>query len=161
MGGLDLLIEQGIADPERLGIYGASYGGYMTAWTVTQTDRFQAAVCQCGITDLFSFHGQTDITPRFLEMYFRASPYDDPELYRAHSAMTHIKQVKTPTLFLHGEQDVRVPIPQSYEMYWGLRHVGVDTEFVIYPREGHGILETPHQRDMYTRIVEWFDRYLK
>ena len=160
MTGLDALIQQGIADPERLGVYGASYGGYMTAWTVTQTDRFKAAVCQCGLTNLYSFHGQTDITPSFLELYMGTSPYEDPERYRAHSAMTHLKQVKTPTLFLHGERDVRVPIAQSYEMYWGLRHLGIDTEFVIYPREGHGIGETPHQRDLYGRLVEWFGKYL-
>ena len=75
--------------------------------------------------------------------------------------MTFIKQARTPTLFLHGEQDVRVPIPQSYEMYWGLRHFGVETEFVIYPREGHGILEPPHQRDLYTRVLDWLDKHLK
>ena len=161
MAGLDALIEQGIADPERLGIYGGSYGGYMTAWTVTQTDRFRAAVCQCGLTDLYCFHGQTDITPSFLEIYFGASPYEDPDRYRARSAMTHIGQAKTPTLFVHGEQDVRVPIAQSYEMYWGLKHVEVETEFVIYPREGHGIMETPHQRDLYGRVVKWFGKHLK
>jgi len=161
MTGLDTLVEQGIADPARLGIWGGSYGGYMTAWTVTQTDRFKAAVCQCGLTDLYSFHGQTDITPNFLQTYLGTSPYDDPERYRAHSAMTYILQAKTPTLFLHGEQDVRVPIPQSYEMYWGLRHIGVETEFVIYPREGHGIAETPHVRDLYRRVLDWFAKYLK
>ena len=160
MTGLDALIQQGIADPDRLGVYGASYGGYMTAWTVTQTDRFKAAICQCGLSNLYSFHGQTDITPSFLELYMGASPYEDPERYRAHSAMTHINQVTTPTLFLHGERDVRVPIAQSYEMYWGLRHVGVDTEFVIYPREGHGIGETPHRRDLYGRVVGWLGKYL-
>ena len=160
MAGLDTLVQQGIADPERLGIYGGSYGGYMVAWVVTQTDRFQAAICQCGVTDLYSFNGQTDITS-FLELYFGESPYEDPERFRARSAMTYIKNVKTPTLFLHGEQDVRVPIAQSYEMYWGLRHMGVETEFVIYPREGHGIGEMPHQRDSCRRIVEWFERYLR
>ena len=160
MAGLDVLIEDGIADPDRLGIYGGSYGGYMTAWTVTQTDRFKAAVCQCGLTNLFSMHGQTDITPGFLELYFGGSPYDDPDQYHAHSAMTHIKSVQTPTLFLHGEQDVRVPIAQSYEMYWGMVHQEVDTEFVIYPREGHGIAELPHQRDLYRRVLDWFRKCL-
>jgi dipeptidyl aminopeptidase/acylaminoacyl peptidase len=160
MAGVDHLIEQGLADPKRLGVWGASYGGYMTAWVVSQTDRFRAAICQCGLTNLFSFNGQTDI-PSFLQYYLGASPYDDPERFRARSALTFIRQVRTPTLFLHGEQDVRVPIAQSYEMYWGVRHMGVDTEFVIYPREGHGIGETPHQRDLYGRALEWFKQRLK
>lgn len=160
MAGVDHLIAQGIADPARLGVWGGSYGGYMTAWTVSQTDRFRAAICQCGLTDLCSFNGQCDI-PSFLQYYFGANPYDEPERFRAHSALTFIQQVRTPTLFLHGEQDVRVPIAQSYQMYWGLRHRGVATEFVIYPREGHGIAETPHQRDLYGRALEWFAQHLK
>ena len=160
MAGVDHLIAEGIADPKRLGVWGASYGGYLTAWVVSQTNRFRAAICQCGLTNLFSFNGQTDI-PSFLQYYFGANPYDDPERFRARSALTFIRQAQTPTLFLHGEQDVRVPIAQSYEMYWGLRHVGVDTEFVIYPREGHGIAETPHQRDLYRRALEWFKQRLK
>lgn len=159
MAGLDLLVKQGVADPDRLGVWGASYGGYMTAWAVTQTDRFRAAVCQCGLTNLFSFNGQADI-PSFEEFYFGANPYDDPERFRARSAMTYIRQVKTPTLLLHGEQDARVPIAQSYEMYRGLQHVGVETEFVIYPREGHGISEIPHQRDLYRRALGWFRQHL-
>jgi dipeptidyl aminopeptidase/acylaminoacyl peptidase len=160
MAGVDHLITEGIADPKRLGVWGASYGGFMTAWIVSQTDRFRAAICQCGLSNLVSFAGTTDI-PGFMQLYFGISPYENPDLPRAHSAMTFIQQAKTPTLFLHGEQDVRVPISQSYEMYWGLRHVGVETEFVIYPREGHGIAETPHQRDLYRRAVDWFKRHLR
>lgn len=160
MAGVDHLIAQGVADPKRLGVWGGSYGGYMTAWIVSQTDRFRAAICQCGLTNLFSFNGQCDI-PRFLPYYFGASPYDNPELFRQHSALNFIQQVKTPTLFLHGDQDLRVPIAQSYEMYWGLRHIGTETEFVIYPREGHGIVETPHQGDLYRRVLDWFKGRLK
>jgi len=160
MAGVDHLIKRGIADPGRLGVWGGSYGGYMTAWVVSQTDRFRAAICQCGLTNLFSFNGQTDI-PRFLQYYFGANPYDNPELFRRHSALNFIQQVKTPTLFLHGDQDLRVPIAQSYEMYWGMRHIGTETEFVIYPREGHGIGETPHQRDLYRRVLDWFKARLK
>ncbi len=160
LAGVDMLIDEGIADPERLAIYGGSYGGYMAAWTVSQTDRFKAAVCQCGLSNLFSFNSQTDIQS-FLQLYFGASPYEEPERYAQHSAMTFIKQVKTPTLFLHGEQDVRVPIPQSYEMFWGMKHFGIETEFVLYPREGHGILEPAHQRDLYGRIIDWLGKHLK
>ncbi len=161
MKGVDKLVRDGIADRERLAVYGGSYGGYMTAWTVTQTNRFRCAVCQCGLTDLFSMHGTTDITPDFMDMYFGGSPYDDPTLYRERSAMTHLDRVKTPTLFLHGEKDVRVPISQSYQMYWGLRHKGVETDLVIYPREGHGIAEVPHQRDLYGRLLAWLATHMK
>lgn len=160
MAGLDHLIEKGIADPDHLGIYGASYGGYMTAWTITQTDRFRAAVCQCGLTNLYSMFAQTDITPGFMELYFGGSPYDDPELYHARSAMSHVNNVTTPTLLLHGDQDIRVPIAQSYELYWALKHRGVDTQFVIYPREPHSNVELFHQADLLQRVVEWFGRYL-
>lgn len=160
MAGLDHLIEKGIADPERLGIYGASYGGYMTAWTITQTDRFKAAVCQCGLTNLYSMFAQTDITPGFMELYFGGSPYDDPEPFHARSAMAHVTNLSTPTLLLHGDQDVRVPIAQSYELYWALKHGGVDTEFVIYPREPHSIAELFHQADLLERVIAWFGRYL-
>ena len=160
MAGLDHLIEKGIADPERLGIYGASYGGYMTVWTITQTNRFKAAVCQCGLTNLYSMFAQTDITPGFMELYFGGSPYDDPELYHARSAMSHVNNVTTPTLLLHGDQDVRVPIAQSYELHWALKHQGVDTQFVIYPREPHSNVELFHQADLLQRVVEWFGRYL-
>ncbi|HUS81476.1 MAG TPA: S9 family peptidase [Armatimonadota bacterium] len=160
INGVTKLVRDGIADRDRLAVYGGSYGGYMTAWTVTQTNRFRCAICQCGLTDLFSMHGTTDITPDFMEMYFGASPYDDPERYRARSAMTFIKRAKTPTLFLHGEKDVRVPISQSYQMYWGLRQRGVETQFVVYPREEHGIGEVPHQRDLYARVLAWLKAHI-
>lgn len=160
MAGVDWLIAEGLADPARLGIYGGSYGGYMTAWAVTQTDRFKAAVCQCGLSNLYSFHAQTDITPGFLELYLGCSPYDQPERYWDRSAMKHQANVRTPTLFLHGEQDVRVPIEQSYELFWALRHRGVETQLVTYPREGHGIGEVAHQKDLYERVLAWFKERL-
>jgi dipeptidyl aminopeptidase/acylaminoacyl peptidase len=75
--------------------------------------------------------------------------------------MSHLDRVKTPTLFLHGDKDVRVPISQSYQMYWGLRHKGVEVELVVYPREGHGIGEVPHQRDLYGRLLEWLETHMK
>lgn len=159
MAGVDYLVERGLADPDRLGVYGGSYGGYLTAWTVSQTRRFRAAICQCGLTDLCSFNGTADI-PSFLELYFGVNPYDDAEPVRARSPLTFLPQVTTPVLFLHGEADARVPPTQTLQMHWGLRHRGVETQLVTYPREGHGIAETPHQRDLYRRIVEWFAKYL-
>ncbi len=161
LSGTDFLVEKGYADPERIGIGGWSYGGYLSSWMVTQTKRFAAAVVGAGVTNLFSFHGTTDITPTFLEMYFRDIAYHRPDSYRNHSAINFVHQTKTPTLVVHGEDDVRVPVGQAYEFYRGLRQVGVPTELVTYPREGHAFREIYHQIDLVDRIIDWFERYLK
>ncbi|MCK4236221.1 MAG: S9 family peptidase [Candidatus Krumholzibacteria bacterium] len=115
LAGADFLMEEGYADPGRIGIGGWSYGGYMSAWAVTQTKRFAAAVVGAGVTNLFSFHGTTDITPVFLSKYFRDTAYRRPDAYRSHSAINYIRQAGTPTLILHGEEDKRVPVGQAYE----------------------------------------------
>ena len=161
MDGLDYLVDQKIADPERLGIGGWSYGGFMTSWTVTQTQRFKAAVVGAAVTNLFSFDGTTDITPTFLRNYFLDLPFSRRADYDQHSAMTFLKNCKTPSLILHGEADERVPTSQGWEFYNGLRMLGVPAEMVTYPREHHGFRERAHQIDVLTRILAWFDRYLK
>lgn len=161
LDGVDQLVAQGIADPERLGIGGWSYGGFMTSWTVTQTHRFKAAVIGAAVTDLFSFHGTTDLTPSFLKFYFHGLPYGRDEVYRKHSAMSFVQNVKTPSLVLHGEADFRVPISQGWELYNALKQLGVPTEMVTYPREPHLLGERAHQVDLLTRVLDWFDRYLK
>ncbi|MBN1885429.1 MAG: S9 family peptidase [Candidatus Krumholzibacteriota bacterium] len=161
MAGADLLVDEGWADPARIGIGGWSYGGYMAAWAVTQTDRFAAAVVGAGVTDLFSFHGTTDITPQFLEQYLRDVPYRRPEAYRNRSAVEFVARASTPTLVLHGAADVRVPAGQGYELYRGLRQTGTETELVVYPREGHGFGEIRHQVDLVERIVDWYERRLR
>jgi dipeptidyl aminopeptidase/acylaminoacyl peptidase len=161
LDGVDQLVAQGIADPDRLGIGGWSYGGFMTSWTVTQTHRFKAAVVGAAVTDLFSFHGTTDITPTFLKDYFRGLPYGRDEVYRKHSAMSFVQNVKTPCLVLHGEADRRVPVTQGWELYSALKQLGVATEMVTYPREEHPIHERAHQADLLARVLDWFDRYLK
>jgi dipeptidyl aminopeptidase/acylaminoacyl peptidase len=160
LAGADFLVEQGYADPDRVGIGGWSYGGYLSSWAVTQTRRFAAAVVGAGVTNLFSFHGTTDITPTFLEYYFRDVAYARPDAYREHSAINFVRQARTPTLILHGEEDVRVPVGQAYEFYHGLRQSAVETELVVYPREGHGFSEIRHQIDLLERIIGWFERYL-
>lgn len=160
LAGADFLVEEGFADPDRIGIAGWSYGGYMSSWAVTQTRRFAAAVVGAGVTNLFSFHGTTDITPTFLQRYFRDIAYLRSDAYREHSPVDFVQQAKTPTLVLHGEEDARVPVGQAYELYQGLLQVGVETEMVVYPREGHGFREIYHQIDVVERIVEWFERYL-
>jgi dipeptidyl aminopeptidase/acylaminoacyl peptidase len=161
MTGVDYLIEQGIAEPDRLVVGGWSYGGYMTAWMVTQTNRFKAAMKGCGVTNHVSMYGQTDI-PDFMRLYFAdGAPAQQLELYRKLSPMSYIHQVKTPTLILHGAEDKRVPLPQSEEFYAGLKSVGVDAEFVKYPREGHGIGEPRHQLDVLKRQLAWYKKYVK
>jgi dipeptidyl aminopeptidase/acylaminoacyl peptidase len=161
VSGADYLVEEGYASRERLGIGGWSYGGFMSSWVVTKTARFKAAVAGAAVTNLFSFHGTTDITPTFLEEYFRETAYLRPEAYRSHSPADHVAGAKTPTLVLHGENDVRVPVSQGYEFYHGLKQSGVEAEMVVYPREGHSFREIHHQIDLIERIVDWFELYLK
>ena len=161
MDGVDYLIEQKIADPNRLGIGGWSYGGFMTSWAVTQTRRFKAAVVGAAVTNLFSFNGTTDITPSFLRNYFVNIPFYRRPAYDSHSAMTYLKRCRTPSLVLHGEVDERVPVTQGWEFYNGLKMLGVPTEMVVYPREHHGFKERAHQIDLLTRILAWYDRFLK
>jgi len=160
MSGVDYLVDQGIADPERLVVGGWSYGGYMTSWIVTQTDRFKAAMDGCGLSNLVSMYGQTDI-PTFMRLYFEDAPSRNLEQYREHSPMNYIHQVKTPTLIMHGAEDKRVPLPQAEEFYAGLKSMGVDVEFVKYPREGHGIGEPRHLIDRLKRQVAWYKKYIQ
>ena len=139
MSGVDALISRGIADPERLAILGWSYGGYMTAWAVTQTNRFKAAMVGAGLTNLWSMYGTNDI-PNTLAAYFKGLPNaDNLPLYMERSALTHASKVTTPTLILHGAADERVPIGQPMEFYRALKDRGVPTELVFYPRAGHGL----------------------
>jgi dipeptidyl aminopeptidase/acylaminoacyl peptidase len=159
MAGVDHVISLGVADPDRLGVMGWSYGGYMTAWAITQTRRFRAACVGAGICDLVSFTGTTDI-PSFVPDYFGGEPWDRFEAYRARSALYHIKGVSTPTLILHGEKDERVPTGQGYELYNALKRQGCPVQMVVYPRMGHGLDEPKLMKDAMTRNVKWFDKYV-
>ena len=157
--GLDHLIAKGIADQDKLGQAGWSYGGYMTAWTLTQTNRFKAVMVGAGLTNMYSMYSTNDLQ-RTLEGYFGAQPWDDVEAYRRASAMTFIKQAKTPTLILHGASDVRVPPSQAQELYMGLRKNGVPVEMVLFPREPHGLQEPRHRLDKMRREYAWFSKYV-
>jgi dipeptidyl aminopeptidase/acylaminoacyl peptidase len=159
MTGVDALVARGIADPDRLAHIGWSYGGYMTAWVVSQTTRFKAAMVGAGLTNMWSMYGTNDI-PNVLVTYFGGYPNGDTQpLYLGRSAMSFIDKVETPTLILHGANDERVPTGQALEMYRALKDRGKTTELVFYPRAGHGIAEYYHQKDRLTRIHAWVTRY--
>lgn len=158
--GLDELVKRGVADPDKLGQAGWSYGGYMTAWTLTQTNRFKAVMVGAGLTNMFSMYSTNDLQ-RVLEGYFGAQPWDDLEAYWTKaSAMAHIKNAKTPTLILHGGNDQRVPIGQAQELYMGLKKNGVPVQLVFFPREGHGLGEPRHQLDKMKREYAHFAKYV-
>jgi len=160
--GVDDLVKRNLVDSERVGITGWSYGGFLTAWTLTQTRRFKAAVMGAGISDFHSFHAQTNI--RDWDMRYLGqppvSPLTHPDVYRERSPISHAQQVTTPTLIVHGEQDACVPVSQAYAFYRALMERGVPTELVVYPREGHSLSERQHLQDYYQRLLGWFQRYL-
>jgi dipeptidyl aminopeptidase/acylaminoacyl peptidase len=160
MTGVDEVINTLPVDNRRLGIFGWSYGGYMTMWAVTQTNRFAAAVSGAGLSNWLSYYGENDID-EWMIPYFGASVYDDPAVYAKSAPMTFIKNVKTPTLVLVGERDGEVPEPQSREFWHALKTLGVETQLVVYPGEGHAISQPAHQRDIMERMMGWFDHYLK
>ncbi len=153
--GLDHLVKQGIADSTKLGQSGWSYGGYMTAWTLTQTNRFKGVMVGAGLTNMYSMYSTNDLQTT-LENYFGAEPWNDEAAYRRASAMMSIKQAKTPTLILHGQQDTRVPIGQAQELYMGLKKNNVPVALVFFPREGHGLSEPRHQLDKIKREYAFF-----
>jgi dipeptidyl aminopeptidase/acylaminoacyl peptidase len=159
MAGVDAVIAKGIADPDRLAFQGWSYGGYMTAWVVSQTSRFKAAMMGAGLTSLISMYGTNDV-PNYLGAYFGGIPSKDTMgLYMERSGLTHIDRVTTPLLILHGGNDERVPIGQPMEFYRALKDRGKTTELVFYPREGHGFQEYFHQLDRLQRQHDWIARH--
>jgi dipeptidyl aminopeptidase/acylaminoacyl peptidase len=160
LSGIDTVLKMAPIDPERLGFTGWSYGGYMTMWTVTQTSRFKAAVAGAGIANWLSYYGQNSID-QWMIPYFGASVYDDPAVYARSAPITFVKRVKTPTLIVVGERDVECPPPQSYELWHALKTLGVPTELVVYPGEGHLFRDSAHKRDVLERAAAWFEKYLR
>ncbi|MGC1965796.1 MAG: S9 family peptidase [Candidatus Acidiferrales bacterium] len=160
MAGVDQAIHSAPINPNRLGITGWSYGGYMTMWAVTQTNRFAAAVSGAGLSDWLSYYGENKIDQWMLP-FFGASVYDDPMIYAKSAPITFIKNVKTPTLMVVGDRDGECPPPQSYEFWHALKTLGVPNELVIYPNEGHAFADPAHIRDVIERTAAWFNRYLQ
>lgn len=159
MAGVDDLIAKGVADPEKMGIGGWSYGGYMSEWAVTQTTRFKAAVSGAGMANLISEFG-TERGPAYDE-WFWGVPYERPEGFLNSSPFVYMKNAKTPTLVLQGAADTVDPLGQSQELYRGLKRYGVTSELVVYPREPHGFQEEKHRVDMETRMLAWFEKYVR
>jgi dipeptidyl aminopeptidase/acylaminoacyl peptidase len=159
MAALDTVIARGETDPNRLGIGGWSYGGEMTQWAITQTNRFRAAVTGGGVFDQAAEFGTEDSSAGD-EWYF-GTPWEHPEVFARNSPATYIRNAKTPTLIVHGEDDHNNPVSQSRELYRALKHYGVESQLIVYPGEGHLPLQEKHQVDILERMLGWFDRYLK
>lgn len=159
MAGVDYAISQGYVDPQKLGIFGWSYGGIMTNYAITRTNRFKAAVSGASESDYFSCYGYDDLHLLWEEEL--GLPWDNFELYRKISPIIDVKKVKTPTLFMCGQFDYRCPLPQSEQMYLSLKRLGLETELVVYPGESHGISRLDHQLDRTNRVVRWLNKYLK
>jgi dipeptidyl aminopeptidase/acylaminoacyl peptidase len=159
MRGVRMLTRKGLADGKRLVIHGGSYGGYMTAWLISHTRAFRAAVAHAPVINGLSMWGTTDL-PSFIAWDFRAHPQDMHEAFRRQSPSTYLRRAKTPTLVTVGDRDVRVPPGQAQELYRALKAAGVPTSLVVYPREGHGIGELRHRLDHMRRCLAWFARHL-
>jgi dipeptidyl aminopeptidase/acylaminoacyl peptidase len=160
LAGIDAAARAAPIDTARLGLYGGSYGGFMTMWAVTQTDRFKAAVADAGISNWLSYYGENGIDEWMLP-FFGASVYEDPAVYAASSAINFIRNVKTPTFVFVGEHDIECPAPQTEEFWHALKALNVPTSIMIYPGEGHTLRHPDHVADATRRSVAWFDRYLK
>ncbi|WP_343527074.1 S9 family peptidase [Sphingomonas sp.] len=158
--GIDAVIARDVADPNRLGIGGWSYGGFMTMWTVGHTDRFKAAYSGAGISDLKTMALTTDIAPTYLGAYF-PPVLRAPDVFTAHSPLTSVERVTTPILLVHGASDDRVPPTQSLAFFNALRFQNKPTQLILYPREPHIFTQYAHQVDSLTRMLAWFDTYLR
>jgi dipeptidyl aminopeptidase/acylaminoacyl peptidase len=159
LAGVDALVRNGIADDDRVAITGGSYGGFMSSWAITQTDRFAAAVPFAVVTDWTSFHYTTNIG-QFDVLFLQGEPDDPKGPYPRWSPVFHARGVTTPTLILHGADDLCTPLPQATEFYNALREAGCKVELVVYPREGHGWTERDHQIDAWHRIEAWLAEHL-
>ena len=145
---------------DRLAVTGGSYGGFMTNWIITQTPRFRAAVAVASLSNLVSFYS-TSLYQDLIHAEFGGFPWDNFDVLWQWSPLRYVRQVQTPTLFIHGENDNDVHITQAEEMYMALKRLRVDTVLVRYPREGHGLREPKHRVDALERTLAWFDRYVK
>jgi len=162
LAGIDHLVAEGLVDPARVGMGGWSYGGYFSALAATRhSSRFRAAMVGAAITNWISFTGTTEIEHENSLVHWNLWPYEHHALVWERSPMAHTQGSTTATLIVHGADDARVPPGQGKELYRALRHAGAPTQLVLYPREGHGLHERPHQLDFTRRYLDWFDTHVK
>jgi dipeptidyl aminopeptidase/acylaminoacyl peptidase len=160
LSGIDALVAQGLVDRNRVGSMGWSQGGYISAFLTTRhADRFKAISVGAGISDWMTYYVNTDIHP-FTRQYLKATPWDDPKIYADTSPMTYIKQAKTPTLIQHGEDDARVPIPNAFQLYQGLRDQNVPVQLSVFKGFGHGLTKPKANRAAMQQNLDWFSRYI-
>ncbi len=160
MTGVDELVRRGIADPEKLGLMGWSAGGHWANWTLTHSDRFKAISSGAGAVNWISMYGQTDIHA-IRDFYFKGAPWENWDQYLNLSPLKYIRNARTPTLIQVGQEDARVPRPQSEELHMALKNLGVPTEFIVYPRMGHGITEPRYQMVKMTAEYNWFEKWIR
>ena len=161
ISGLDTLVARGLADKDRLVVWGGSYGGYMTNWIVTQTSRFKAAHSEVSIANLQSLWSVSPIGRILSRQYFGKTPLEDPDIYRKLSPITYAKNVKTPLLLTQNEKDERVPVEQAVEFFRAVQTTGTPVELYIYPGESHGTMMPNHQLDKLRKTEAWFKKYLR
>ncbi len=163
MAVVDEVAARPCVDRDRLGVYGFSYGGYMTAWIIGHTDRFRAAVCGAPCFDLVSMYGTSDISPFWGPLQWGGRPHEEPAWYRERSPSTYAHRARTPTLIVHGEDDQRCPIGQGEEMFVALAQAGCEVELVRYPQASHLFMSLGypgHREDVLGRILGWFQAHL-
>ncbi|HEY2014705.1 MAG TPA: S9 family peptidase [Bryobacteraceae bacterium] len=159
ISGVDALIAKGLVDKDRVGSMGWSEGGYISAFITCYSDRFKAVSVGAGISDWVTYYVNTDIHP-FTRQYLKATPWEDPEIYKKTSPITYVNRAKTPTLIQHGDQDKRVPPPNSFELYQALKDRGVPAKLILYKGFGHPINKPKQQRAVMEHNYEWFSRYI-
>jgi dipeptidyl aminopeptidase/acylaminoacyl peptidase len=159
MSGVRHLVDRGVAHPDSLGAMGWSQGGYISAFLTTNTDAFRAISVGAGISNWTTYYVNTDIHP-FTRQYLKTTPWEGPEIYARTSPITNVTEASTPTLIQHGENDARVPIPNAYELYQGLKDQGVETKLVVYERFGHGISRPKERLAATWHNWQWFARHV-
>jgi dipeptidyl aminopeptidase/acylaminoacyl peptidase len=161
LDGIDYLVDRALVDGDRVGIGGTSYGGYFSAWAATaHSDRFAAAIDNAGISNWISFTGTTDIPIEMCTVHWDLWVFDHADIAWERSPLAHIAEANTPLLICHGKADRRVHHEQALQLYTALKHKGVETKLVLYPRAGHGLRERAHRLDYMTRCIKWFDDHL-
>jgi acylaminoacyl-peptidase len=162
MNGVDAVLSRGEIDEQRMAITGGSYGGFMTNWTVGHTDRFRCGVAINALSNLVSFWGTSDIGPLWTRDQIGGEVWEMPDVYARLSPLTYVREIRTPLLLLHAENDYRVPIEQSEQMFSALEVLGQEVELIRIPDASHGLAAASHARHRIARwelAKEWFDRY--